>query len=284
MESMDEIDYEALPDNSPLAAQLAAGALAGIMEHTVMFPLDSLKTRMQTNQVSASEGLMSAAAKITAKEGPLALWRGVSSVVLGAGPAHALYYLVFEATKSRLCGTTSVVTEKRPIIASVAGVCATVTSDLVMTPFDVVKQRAQMHNSQSLVQTTWSIYKKEGMAAFFLSYPTTLILSIPFAALNFGVYESVSDILNPSQHYNPLVHCFAGGLAGGVAAGLTTPLDMVKTLLQTQISNVKTFQGALKVVWKENGLWKGIKPRVLFNVPSAAISWTAYEMAKKCLL
>ena len=44
-----EIDYEALPDDASLAAHLTAGALAGIMEHTVMFPIDSIKTRMQMN-------------------------------------------------------------------------------------------------------------------------------------------------------------------------------------------------------------------------------------------
>ncbi|KAK7684844.1 hypothetical protein QCA50_012090 [Cerrena zonata] len=42
-----EIDYEALPDDASLAAHLSAGAFAGIMEHTVMFPIDSIKTRMQ---------------------------------------------------------------------------------------------------------------------------------------------------------------------------------------------------------------------------------------------
>ena len=33
-----EIEYEALPDDASVAAHLAAGAFAGIMEHTVMCP------------------------------------------------------------------------------------------------------------------------------------------------------------------------------------------------------------------------------------------------------
>lgn len=43
----DEFDYEALPENTSLAANLIAGAVAGIMEHTVMYPVDAIKTRMQ---------------------------------------------------------------------------------------------------------------------------------------------------------------------------------------------------------------------------------------------
>ena len=37
---------------------------------------------------------------IVGKEGVLRLWRGMSSVLLGAGPAHALYFMVYEEAKS----------------------------------------------------------------------------------------------------------------------------------------------------------------------------------------
>ena len=65
-----EIDYEALPDDASLAAFLTAGALAGIMEHTVMFPIDSIKTRMQMNlSNSVSRGLLKSLSKISSTEG-----------------------------------------------------------------------------------------------------------------------------------------------------------------------------------------------------------------------
>ena len=35
--------------------------------------------------------------------------------------------------------------------------------------------------------------------------------------------------MNPKKEYDPLTHCVAGGLAGAVAAGITTPLDVIKT-------------------------------------------------------
>ena len=37
-------DYESLP-HSTVATNLMAGALAGITEHTVMYPFDSIKVR-----------------------------------------------------------------------------------------------------------------------------------------------------------------------------------------------------------------------------------------------
>lgn len=36
-------DYESLPESTPLRITVAAGAMAGIAEHCVMFPIDSVK-------------------------------------------------------------------------------------------------------------------------------------------------------------------------------------------------------------------------------------------------
>lgn len=40
--------------------------------------------------------------------------------------------------------------------------------------------------------------------------------------------------MNKERKYNPAVHVLAGGAAGAVASAVTTPLDVVKTLLNTQ--------------------------------------------------
>ncbi|KAH3668036.1 hypothetical protein OGAPHI_001790 [Ogataea philodendri] len=298
-----EIDYESLPENSPVIAQLTAGAFAGIMEHTVMYPIDAIKTRMQIMKVPLNEGIIQSFSKISSTEGAVALWRGVSSVVLGAGPAHAVYYLVFESTKTALCkmsasshshSNASFITDERhPIIASMSGIAATTTSDALMTPFDVLKQRMQIINKKhyskiSIGNVAWNIYKQEGLRPFFISYPTTLILNIPFAAINFGVYEYASSKLNPDQLYNPMLHCISGGISGAAAAALTTPLDCIKTALQTRsVPNVTGFRTAAVGLYQVGGssaFWRGLRPRVVFNVPSTAISWTAYEMAKAYLL
>ena len=40
-------EYDALPSHVSWPMQLLAGALAGIGEHSVVYPIDMLKTRMQ---------------------------------------------------------------------------------------------------------------------------------------------------------------------------------------------------------------------------------------------
>ena len=220
------------------------------MEHTVMYPVDLIKTRMQMLALGQAPNrlVISSILKIASSEGAHALWRGVLSVVLGAGPAHAVYFSTFEALKTFLVGkfskpaqnTTSrwVTDESHPLIASGAGVTATVALDALMTPFDVLKQRMQVgdHSSSGtkLFRTAAAIYRQEGLSAFYISYPTTLFTNIPFAALNFGFYEYSLALLNPSNTYNPYYHCVSGGIAGGIAAALTNPLDCIKTALQTR--------------------------------------------------
>ena len=85
------------------------------------------------------------------------------------------------------------------------------------------------------------------------------------------------------------VQLVAGGLAGGSAAAVTTPLDVVKTRLQTEGVHSRRRYGTtavlpvLRRIAAEEGagaLWRGAGPRVLFHAPSAAVCWGTYETMK----
>ena len=143
----------------------------------------------------------------------------------------------------------------------------------------------QMQNSlyRSLGHCAKDVFRKEGLHAFYVSYPTTLCMTVPFTALFVTAYESLSKVLNPVGRYDPYTHCFAGGVAGGLAAGVTTPLDVIKTLLQTrgsatdpELRNVKGLWQAASIIKQRDGwrgFFRGLKPRVVTTVPSTAICW-----------
>jgi Mitochondrial carrier protein len=150
----------------------------------------------------------------------------------------------------------------------------------------------QVHGSvyKSISHCARTVYKTEGLTAFYVSYPTTLAMTVPFTATQFSAYEYLSRVLNPSRKYDPLTHCLAGGLAGAFAAGITTPLDVIKTLLQTrgtardaEIRNCKGLWQAARIIHERNGFmgfFRGLRPRIVTTMPSTAICWTSYEMAK----
>lgn len=211
-------------------------------------------------------------------------------MVMGAGPAHAVYFGVYEAVKVKLGGGDS---HHHPLVSAVAGASATISSDALLNPFDVVKQRMQINTRKypNMMSCMSDIYRREGFSAFYVSYPTTLIMNIPFAAVNFTIYDSTSKFLNPERKYDPLVHCVSGGLAGATAAAITTPLDVVKTVLQTKgifsatesAAKLNSFMDGVRFIYNNNGMAgfaRGMRPRVIANMPSTAICWTSYEMAK----
>lgn len=289
----EEYEYESLPGHYSLGANMLAGAFAGIAEHSVMYPVDLLKTRLQVINPSPAglyTGLSNAVTTIARIEGIKTLWKGVSSVIVGAGPAHAVYFGTYEIVKEAAGGNVD--DGHHPFAAALSGSCATITSDALMNPFDVIKQRMQVHGSayRTISECARSVYRAEGLAAFYVSYPTTLCMTIPFTATQFVAYESLSKIMNPSKEYDPFTHCMAGGLAGAFAAGITTPLDVIKTLLQTrgvakdtEIRSARGLFNAAAIIKRQygwSGFFRGLRPRIITTMPSTAICWTSYEMAK----
>ncbi|WFD33381.1 Fe(2+) transporter [Malassezia cuniculi] len=284
-----EIDYEGLGENVPLHINMIAGSLAGITEHAVMFPIDVVRTRMQvlsTVPDASYTSMTQAISRIWTGEGFRALWRGIASVILGAGPAHALYFGTYELVKDFTGGNRE---GHQFASTAFAGAAATIAADAFMNPFDVIKQRMQLYGSgfSSISECAKVLYREEGLRAFYVSYPTTLTMTVPFTAIQFATYEWAKKVLNPAETYSPLIHALSGGIAGAAAAAFTNPLDVAKTLLQTrgcstdpEIRSATRMSDAFRLIYRKEGwrgYWRGITPRIFTHVPSNALCWLSYE-------
>ena len=98
-------EYESLPASAGVKTFMMAGAMAGILEHCACYPLDSIKTRMQSilpQETCRYKGVTDAFRTISKTEGNLRFIRGLNVVLLGAGPAHALYFSCYETMKKKL--------------------------------------------------------------------------------------------------------------------------------------------------------------------------------------
>ncbi|CEJ01952.1 hypothetical protein G6F70_005626 [Rhizopus microsporus] len=296
-----EYEYESLGANSTMTQNAIAGAMAGIGEHCIMYPVDSIRTRMQVLSVPELTTAITSR-KQWIKQGNL--WKGVYSVIAGAGPAHAVHFATYEFCKERFNRSIAYSTEvKLPngdvltipshLIASAgAGAIATFSHDFLLTPFDVIKQRMQIQGIKytSVRECAKTVYRTEGLKAFYISFPTTLSMSIPFQSVQFATYEYCRSKLDPAGTYSPKTHVIAGAVAGAVASSVTTPLDVIKTLLQTrgtsidpEVRDVRGFRQAARLIYSRYGIkgfFRGFRPRVLTNMPSTAISWSVYEYFK----
>ncbi|XP_037327990.1 mitoferrin-2-like [Pungitius pungitius] len=298
-----EIDYEGLPQGASTSTHMLAGSVAGIMEHCLMYPIDCVKTRMQSlhpEPAARYSSVMDALRQIVRTEGVWRPIRGVNVLAVGAGPAHALYFASYEKIKFSLSDSIHPGANSH-FANGVAGCIATVLHDTIMNPAEVVKQRMQMFNSpyRGVLDCVGSLLRRDGPAAFYRSYTTQLTMNVPFQALHFMTYEYLQELLNPHRQYNPSSHVASGALAGALAAAATTPLDVCKTLLNTQEAqavhllpaapsapggrHISGLGEACRTVYRTGGaaaFFKGVHARIIYQMPSTAISWSVYEFFK----
>jgi solute carrier family 25 iron transporter 28/37 len=71
---------------------------------------------------------------VSSTEGIRSLWRGVASVIMGAGPAHACHFGTYEFVREMTGGAQEGVHGAAG--TAVAGAAATIASDAFMNPFD----------------------------------------------------------------------------------------------------------------------------------------------------
>ena len=162
-----------------------------------MFPVDTIKTHTQCIRCNTTTSTAWAAAQdLVAREGYFRLWRGVQTMMGACIPAHAAYFSIFEFMKETLGANEG---GHRPVQAGLAGAVATVAHDSIMTPMDVCKQRLQLGWAdqalyegfaeiialfgsyyKGVIDCFKTVSKEEGVRAFFISLPTTLIMNIPY--------------------------------------------------------------------------------------------------------
>lgn len=237
----DEIDLdweEWRPEEGSFLSHVLAGSVAGITEHTLMFPVDTLKTHVQCDHCGKKVRAAGAAEcthafkTLVNREGIARLWRGVGTMFLACVPAHAAYFSIYESTKQRLGANQP---GHHPIAAAASGVLATLAHDSIMTPMDTVKQRLQLGYYRGIRHCFKHMLTTEGIGAFYVALPTTLLMNLPFGAIMVTTNESLKKLLTgPNGERHMGTYLAAGSGAGAAAAVATTPLDMIKTRLQTQ--------------------------------------------------
>jgi len=297
---------------SPFWQHAVAGSVAGVFEHSVMFPVDTVKTHMQVNAATRATLL-----EMVQAQGVPRMWRGVQTMFAGCVPAHAAYFSIYEGLKPLL---TAAATRSRwgadqelgvALGAGAAVSIATVAHDLIMTPMDVMKQRLQLGHHHSIGSAFSAIMREHGPRGFVVSLPLTLAMNMPHAGVMGTSNEFLKQRLAPAGADGPgvLTHMVSGACAGALAAAATNPLDVIKTRLQTQHLTLATatecgpaavaggavapaplvYSGVVQAcaaVFNEAGLagfYRGVGARMLAHAPSVAICWTTYETAKHAL-
>merc|ERR1740117_815777 len=108
-----------------------------------------------------------------------------------------------------------------PLAAAMSGATATVVHDVILTPMDMVKQRVQLGTHRRVLSCIREVAQKEGIRAFYLSLPTTLLMNVPYAGFLVATNESLKEaLIAKGFNLGFGVFLISGALAGGVAAAV----------------------------------------------------------------
>ncbi|XP_049770597.1 probable mitochondrial glutathione transporter SLC25A40 isoform X1 [Schistocerca cancellata] len=122
----------------PVWGPLVAGAVARTWSVSVVSPLELVRTKMQSRRLSYLE-IGEALKTLYLTRGVMGFWRGLGSTLLRDVPFSALYWLNYEALKSKFGPPTPSVS-----FSFFAGAVAGSIAAIVTNPFDVVKTHQQI--------------------------------------------------------------------------------------------------------------------------------------------
>eukprot|EP00731_Ephydatia_muelleri_P001755 Em0001g1755a len=265
---------------------LLAGGLAGTAVDVTLFPLDTMKTRLQSSKGFWASG------------GFRRIYAGILPAASASAPSAALFFCTYELLKVVL-GSSHVPSPWVHMLAATAG---EVSACVVRVPCEVIKQRTQTSRGLRPSQVFKAAIESEvsevglvrGFRGLYRGYLTTLSREIPFSFIQFPLWEYLKVTWRDSQGGRPLEPwqgAVCGALAGAVAAAMTTPLDVAKTrvmLAKTGDMEVKaSVAGLLVKIGREEGLrglFSGFVPRICWIGLGGFVFLGAYEQGRHLLL
>ncbi|RNF11374.1 mitochondrial carrier protein [Trypanosoma rangeli] len=284
---------------------LVAGGAAGLVVDITLYPIDTIKTRLQSKSGFSHAG------------GFRGVYKGLSAVAIGSVPGGAVFFVGYDLTKRSLLNddaANSPSTLRRLMSQAVAAMAGETSACLLRVPTEMVKQQLQAGHHHNIYRALLHITHNTppdvnssvtpkgirwlGIPWLFTGMPIMLLRELPFAVVQMSCYEGLKACLHTEERPQYLPVC--GALSGGTAAFVTTPLDVLKTriMLRQVASSKHAPLGGIAVVraafyellcepprasdkWgRAQRFFRGVIPRVMWISIGGSIFFTTYETAR----
>lgn len=277
------------------------------------------------------------------------LYSGVGSAVVATVPAASLFFAAYHQARqvllpsdyeigqpnNNLSWTETLARYPRLILANVgASILAELASDAVLTPCELIKQRAQMYSgpnklpdglnlasiprwrrwmyTSSSIRAARDLFVPQGNSSVHPPPPVAWTLwrgyvalasrNLPFVALQFPLYEELRGKLaawqgiqyqDQARLSNPndiaragLTSAAAAAVAGGVAAGVSTPLDVSKTRIMLGSHDDGVWKTMVRIAHTEgsSALMRGAGLRASWAALGAGVYLSTYETGRQWLV
>lgn len=237
-------------------------------------------------------------------DGVFGLWRGVTPSLARTVPGVGLYFGFLHSLK-----TAFNLHDQRKMTSKesfVLGATSRVSAAAVLMPFTVIKARFEsgLFDYRSVTHALVQISRAEGVKGLWSGMVATIIRDAPYSGLYLMFYMRAKDCANSARNQlvkrpssssssrsslsqrvveslpMSTVYFLCSVTAGVLAAAATQPPDVVKTRMQLNPGQHRTFASACVFVWRKDGpagFFAGFVPRTLRRTLMAAATWTLYE-------
>ena len=233
--------------NSSNADIWIAGAFAAFTVDLIVYPLDTVKTRLQSPDYKRlyTHGANNAVSRNLFK----GVYQGVGSVIIATLPSSGAFFTTYEGIKAILSDRNPNVNGKpllpQPLVHAAASGTAELVSCAILTPAEVIKQNAQMVDNsvagRPRVNATLETMKRfrSNPLALWRGYTALAGRNLPFTALQFPLFERIRESIQKYRDEKGirtntllergLITAISAGTGGSISAVVTTPIDVVKT-------------------------------------------------------
>ena len=260
---------------------LVAAGSARAVSIFAMYPVDTIKTRLQMGKPILGGGL-----------GVGGLYRGLVGSMIGQVPYGTLTFGSYEVYKEQLAARfPNLGLFSRTTMAAILG---DLTGSFWLCPSEVLKQQVQGGVYRDMGAAVQGIWRESGMKGFYRGYSAQIARDVPFRVVQLVAYEFAKKMYislrenwepSPSNSLAAWEGAVVGAVAGSFSAAVTTPLDVLKTRMMTgsALGAASVFEAAQLIVTKEGpmALFKGIAPRVGLIGPSCAVFFMVYEFVHR---
>jgi len=132
-------------------------------------------------------------------------------------------------------------------------------------------------------QVLWRLIRQEGPKSLWSGLSPTLAMAAPSTMIYYPTYELIRDKL--AQKYDsPYVPGIAGGISRAFAVVVVSPLDLIRTKMQSKKMTTQELLKSVRTSVKHEGLrsmYIGLVPTLIRDVPFSITYWFLYEKMKK---
>jgi hypothetical protein len=227
-----------------------AGAFAAFTVDLIVYPLDTVKTRLQSPDYKRLYA--NGANNSTNRALFRGVYQGVGSVIIATLPSSGAFFTTYEGVKSILTNNNptfggSKAVLPQPLIHAFASGTAELVSCAILTPAEVIKQNAQMVDNYSdnggkpRVNATIQTMRRfrSNPLALWRGYTALAGRNLPFTALQFPMFERIREAIKRYRDERGIrtntlleggmITAVSAGTGGSISAVVTTPIDVVKT-------------------------------------------------------